>query len=135
MNLQDVVDHRQIADLVSRLGVWLDEKRFDDSRAVLAEDVEVDTPGGRTRGIDAVTEQARRNHAVDATHHVITDVLVDLDGDRATARANLTVTFVPDAADPATHRTHGERYRFDAVRTPDGWRLARVRVAPVWMTG
>ena len=129
-----LTDREAITDLVSELGLWLDEKRFEDARAVLADDVMVDTPGGRSQGIDAVVEQARRNHEAHDTHHVITNVLVDVDvdGDRATVRANLTATFAARADTPSF--VVGERYRFEAARLPAGWRLSRIRVVPVWRT-
>jgi hypothetical protein len=132
MSMQELVDRQAITDLISRLGLWLDEKRFDEARSVLTEDVTVTTPGGASEGVEAVAEQARRNHAVDRTHHVITNVLVELEGDRATAGANLVATF---ADGPDSLRTHGERYRFEALRTAAGWRLSRVQVIPVWMSG
>jgi SnoaL-like domain len=127
---RQLTDREAITDLVSELGLWLDEKRFEDARVVLAEDVMVDTPGGRSEGIDAVVEQARRNHDDHNTQHVITNVLVDVDGDRATVRANLTATFAA-LADKSSFVV-GERYRFEAVRLPAGWRLSRIRVIPVW---
>ena len=119
-------DHQDIVDLVSRLGLWLDEKRFEDARSVLTDDVTVRTPGGQAEGIERVVAQAGRNHQV-PTQHLITNVLVDLDGDRATATANLLVTFAGE-----TIERHGERYRFGAARTPDGWRLRRIEVTPIW---
>lgn len=127
-----LTDREAITDLVSELGLWLDEKRFDDARSILADEVTVDTPGGRSEGIDAVVAQARRNHEAHETHHVITNVLVDVKADRATVRANLTATFAALADKPSF--AVGERYRFDAVRLPAGWRLSRIRVIPVWRT-
>ena len=118
-------DRQDITDLISRLGRWLDDKRFGDARAVLTEDVTVSTPGGQAEGIDRVVAQASRNHQV-PTQHLITNVLVDVEGDTATATANLLVTF----AEPFSQQ--GERYRFGAARTPDGWRLSRVEVTPIW---
>ncbi len=119
-------DRQDITDLISRLGRWLDDKGFDDARSVLTEDVTVSTPGGQAEGIDRVVAQASRNHQV-PTQHLITNVLVDLDGDRATATANLLVTFAGDTID-----RQGERYRFGVARTDDGWRLSRIEVTPVW---
>jgi hypothetical protein len=113
--LQDLTDRQDITDLVSRLGLWLDEGRFDEASTVLVDHVTVDTPGGHAEGIEHVVAQARRNH-----QHAHLQI-----------RANLVVTF----ADDAVSSQQGERYRFDAVRTPDGWRLSRVEVVPVWKVG
>ena len=128
-------DRDSLIDLVSRLGLWLDEKRFDEAGSIFTDDVSVSTLGGSAEGIEAVAEQARRNHSVDRTQHVITNVLIDLDGDRATVGGNLMVTFVERADTPGTHFQLGERYRFKAARTPQGWRLSRVEVRPVWTSG
>ena len=119
-------DREHITDLISRLGRWLDDKRFDDARSVLTEDVTVSTPGGQAEGLERVVAQASRNHQV-PTQHLITNVLLDIDGDTAAATANLLVTFAGDTPDQ-----QGERYRFDAARTPDGWRLRRIEVTPIW---
>ena len=111
--VQQLHDRQAVTDLVSRLGLWLDgETTLDQARAILADDVAVSTPGGTATGLERVVAQARRNHEV-PTQHVITNVLVDLDGDRATAGANLIVAF-PDSI-------QGERYAFAAARG-DGWR-------------
>jgi SnoaL-like protein len=130
--LQDLTDRQAITDLVSRLGLWLDEKRFYDTESLFTKDVTVATPGGQAKGVGLVAAQARRNHDYERIQHVITNVLIDLDGDRAQVRANLIATLVPSAAEPAAHATLGERYRFDVVRSGDGWRLARIEVEPVW---
>src|SRR5215467_11652666 len=92
--LQDLTDRQAITDLVSRLGLWLDEGRFDEAPSILTDDVAVSTPGGQASGIERVIAQARRNHQFDALQHVISNVLIDLDGDRADIRANLVATFV-----------------------------------------
>jgi SnoaL-like domain len=70
----------------------------------------VATPGGSAQGIEAVVDQARRNHSVDATHHIMATIDVDVDGDQATARAKSIATFVPSAGRPRAFLMHGERY-------------------------
>lgn len=125
--LQALTDRQAVADLVDGLGLWLDEKRFGEARELLTEDVRVQTPGGVAEGIERVAAQAARNHTV-PTQHVITNVRVTLDGDRASAGANLVVTFAGERP-----RTLGERYAFQAVRRPEGWRLSSIRVDPIWV--
>jgi hypothetical protein len=125
--VEQLIDRQAVVDLVDGLGLWLDEKRFGDARELLTEDVRVQTPGGVAEGIERVAAQAARNHAV-PTQHVITNVRVVLDGDRATAGANLVVTFAGERL-----RTLGERYAFEAVRRAEGWRLSSIRVEPIWV--
>jgi hypothetical protein len=56
-------------------------------------------------------------------------------------RANLVVHFAEPldegrpALAPPLQFTLGEVYRFAVVRTPDGWRLARIETTPVWASG
>ena len=123
--LQRVEDRNAVVDLVSRLSLWLDEGRFDEAGTIFTEDISVKTPGGTASGLEAVVAQAKRTHDDVRTQHLMTNVLVDLDGDRATAGANLLATFVMDPSKPEETMPIGGRYSFEAVRTPDGWRLSR----------
>ncbi|MDL4816676.1 nuclear transport factor 2 family protein [Actinomadura opuntiae] len=121
------MDNDALTELVGRLGRWLDDKLFDDTRAVFTEDAEVTTPGGTSTGADALAAQARRNHTV-PTQHFITNPLIEVDGDRAAIDANLLVVFANDGGP----RVLGERYALEAARTPDGWRISKVRSRVVW---
>jgi len=140
--LQQLDDRTEITDLVYRLGICLDEGRFDDLRELVVEDATVRTPGGRSEGREALIAQARRNHPADqGSQHVVTNVLVDLDGDRAKVRANLVVHITTpddaptDAPAPPPRGTIGEVYRFELTRTPEGWRFSRIETVPLWVSG
>ena len=139
--IAELTDRNDITHLVYRLGAVLDDRRFDEMRALLVEAATVRTPGGAAEGRDAVIDQARRNHQPDEpTQHVITNPIIELDGDRAKVRANLVVNFAaparPDESLPAPPRkyTLGEIYNFDVVRTPEGWRFSSVETKPVWIS-
>lgn len=134
--LWELVDRYAIADLVGRLGLWLDEKLSDDARSLFTDDATANTPGGVVRGLGSLVDQARRNHsAFERTQHAITTVLIDLDGDRATVQANLIATFVRRADMPGSHVALGGRYRFEAVRAPEGWRFSWLDMNLVWASG
>ncbi|GGQ00894.1 hypothetical protein BKA00_005486 [Actinomadura coerulea] len=120
-------DRAELSDLVSRLGLWLDDKSPSDGRAVFTEDAEAHTLGGVAKGVEALVAQARRNHTV-PTQHFITNPLIDVAGDQAAIGANLLVFFAREDG----LRLLGERYELRAVRTADGWRVKRVEVRPIW---
>jgi hypothetical protein len=140
--LRGLRDRTEITDLIHHLGQCLDEGRFNEMRSLLVDDATVVTPGGGATGRDAVIAQAARNHtAHDRIQHLITDPLVEVDGDSGTVRANLVVHFatstdrVGTALAPPPRLTLGQLYRFDVVRTRQGWRLARIELTPIWAAG
>jgi hypothetical protein len=93
----------------------------------------VSTPGGTATGHDALVDQARRRHSQDAgIQHVITNQLVNIEGDRASVRANLLVSFARSGVSDPQPFLLGEVYRFELRRTDDGWRIAGLGSTPVW---
>lgn len=138
--LQQLADRAEITDLVSRLGLWLDEQAAGDATAILTADATAKTPGGVAQGREALVAQARRNHTAQ-TQHLIANVLIELDGDRADVGANAVATFADGPAEsalapglPAAGRALGVRYTFEVVRTADGWRIARLETSVRWTT-
>ncbi|MEV6280953.1 nuclear transport factor 2 family protein [Nocardia sp. NPDC051832] len=138
--VRELLDRDQISTLIDQLGVTLDEGRFEDLRTIYTAEATAHTPGGVATGIAAVIAQASRNHDPSKKiQHVLTNVLITLHGDTAEVRTNVVATFAPagDGARlaPEPEYTLGGVYRFDAARTAQGWRLASVRMSPLWSTG
>jgi hypothetical protein len=131
-------DRGDITQLIYRLYACLDEGRFDDLRPLFSEGITVRTPGGVAEGRDAAIAQASRNHSrEERVQHLVHNVLVDVNGDHADVRADVIVTFSADATPegrlaPEPRLTLGERFRYEAARSPQGWRLSRVDATPVW---
>lgn len=134
-------DRADVAQLIYRLYACMDEGRFGDLRSVFADEIAVRTPGGPAEGREAVIAQAARNHSTEErVQHFAHNVLVEVDGDRAHVRADVVVTFSDAAAPegrlaPEPRFTLGERFRYEAIRSPEGWRLSRVDATPVWASG
>jgi hypothetical protein len=124
MTLEALYDRNEITEVVAGLGRWLDDKRWDHADEVLAADVRVTSPGGVAEGRDAAVAQARRNHD-EVTQHLFTNVVVDLDGDRADVGAESLIALGPE-------RRVGSRYALGLVRTPAGWRIDALTVTPIW---
>ncbi|MCX4091715.1 nuclear transport factor 2 family protein [Nocardia sp. alder85J] len=129
-----LADRLDITDLFTRLGRLLDERRWDDLGTVYAEDVAVNSPRMQVRGLTEVLGFVRTGTAAEGEHtqHTTTDVLVDVEGDRATASANSFVYYYRDGERP--HQTSGLRLAVVASRTPAGWRISESRISLAWTT-
>ena len=127
-------DRIEIADLFARLANLLDEQRHDDVHTVYADDFVGHSPRGALHGLDELTALLKRSQvAGEHTQHVHGDVLVDVDGDRATATANQLTYFYRNGEPP--HRTSGLRVACTAVRTSAGWRFSEMQVTLAWTQG
>ncbi|MEV0620384.1 nuclear transport factor 2 family protein [Nonomuraea sp. NPDC050404] len=137
-NLTD--DRADLAELIYRLYACMDEGRFDGLRTVFADEISVRTPGGLASGRETVIAQASRNHSTgERVQHFVHNPLVEVHGDHADVRADVIVTFSDadapeDRLAPAPRRTLSERFRYEAIRSSEGWRLSRVDATPVWET-
>lgn len=133
---REMIDRWEVTDLVSGLGRLLDERRLDALGEVAATDIQAIFPFGSADDLEGLRALAARNLGVfEKSQHVITDVLVELDGDRAGVRANVIAVHVPSVGQPATHFTVGGTYRFEARRAAEGWRLTRMELDRVWTSG
>jgi len=132
-DLSTLIDHIDIERTILGVGRCLDERDFDGLRDLFTDDAGVSTPGGEVRGHDALVAQARARHSTDeGIQHLITNLLIDQDGDRAAVRANLLVTFAKTGVGDPAPFVLGEVYRFNLERTPSSWRITRLTSAPVW---
>ncbi|GAA3038214.1 nuclear transport factor 2 family protein [Streptosporangium longisporum] len=125
-------DRVEIAGLFTRLAHLLDDARWEDTGTVYTDDVVVRSPrGGELHGIEEIVGYLRGSEVEgERTQHLTTDLLVDVDGDRAAASANSLVYFYRDGRAP--HRTSGLRLTCTAVRTPAGWRFRESQITPAW---
>jgi hypothetical protein len=128
-----LLDRLEITELVARLGQWLDH-RTGDPAEIYDRDVVVRSPRGEFRGYDAVMAYLTREDPTgERAQHFHSDVLVDLDGDSASVTANQLVQFFHAGEPP--HRSSGLRLHYDAVRRPDGWRIAAAEIELQWLIG
>jgi hypothetical protein len=130
-SLAALQDRAEISDLISRLGVCLDEHRADEMRALFIESASVRTRTGVATGRDAVVGHAMRNHGgFERLQHTTANLLIQLDGDRAGVRANMIVGAVRTGLRP--HFLFGAVYNYELVRTDEGWRFAGLSMRQVW---
>ena len=128
MTLEEISDRIEINDLLVRYTVAIDEKDWELLDTVYTPDAKVDyTSSGGIKGEypEVRAWLAKALAAFPMTQHLISNSVVELAGDRATAR---TMVFNPmgTANDRGGYKLFfvGGWYEDKLVRTAAGWRIA-----------
>ncbi|WP_217139867.1 nuclear transport factor 2 family protein [Streptomyces sp. AC627_RSS907] len=139
-----VASRAEIAGLLNRYLVSLDDEELDEAwtAGLFTEDAVVAFPVSRHEGAEGMAEYHRTALAAfAATQHLGSPAVVELDGDRATFRANLISTHVhhahharPQGDLPPLFAT-GTFVDGEARRTPEGWRLNLLSFRLLWADG
>ncbi|WP_350280013.1 nuclear transport factor 2 family protein [Kribbella sp. HUAS MG21] len=131
-DLRELIDRAELADLVARHSLWIDEQRYDESDQLFTEDVVVESRRGTAQGIDALVALVRKGHDTYArTIHNKSNLVIEVDGDTATVRAHDVAVFVIDDKSEAIAAAI---HRYGARRTAQGWRFDRLEITPVALT-
>ncbi|MFB6873632.1 nuclear transport factor 2 family protein [Streptomyces sp. NPDC056323] len=135
--LRALTDRAEITGLMDRYLRSLDEGVFDEewARAFHTEDVTAEMPIGTVHGRDALLAHIRRGMALfDRTVHLGTDAVIEVDGDRATARGAQLSTHVLADGSGGLFISAGHADT-ELVRTADGWRISASALRVVWTQG
>ncbi|MEU0514350.1 nuclear transport factor 2 family protein [Amycolatopsis sp. NPDC006125] len=131
--IRELADRAELADLVARHSLWIDERRYDETDRLFTEDVVVTSARGEAQGIEALVDLARSNHDTYArTLHSKSNLVIDVDGDTATVRAHDIAVFV---LDDKTEAIAAGIHHYRARRTERGWRFDHLVISPVALTG
>ena len=124
-------DIEDIGDVLVRYATGIDRRNWPLFRSVFTDDCEIDYGEiGSWTGVDAVTAFMVAAHEMAGhTMHRITNQMVAVDGDSATARAYVDALIM--AQDNNSGVNAAGFYDDEFVRTDDGWRLARRRFTTV----
>ncbi|WP_067793203.1 nuclear transport factor 2 family protein [Actinomadura formosensis] len=130
--IRALADRAELADLVARHSLWIDEGRYGETDRLFTEDVVVKSPRGEAHGIGALIELVCSGHDTYVrTLHSKSNLIIEVDGETATVRAHDIAVFVID--DNAEALAAGFHH-YGARRTEDGWRFDRLVVTPVALT-
>lgn len=115
----------------------MDEKRSEDLRTIYTDRAVFEFSNNPDIGdLEAAVDNAKKmGEHFARTHHVMTNPIVDINGDNATVRANLIATHVYRDDKPGAHFDAGMVYHFMAVRTAQGWRFSHVKLERIWSNG
>jgi hypothetical protein len=130
--IRDLADRAELAALVARHSLWIDEARYDETSRLFTDDVVVNSRRGQARGPEALVSAARAAHEqYPRTMHSKANLIIETDGDVASIRAHDLAVYV---LDDKTEAVAAAIHRYGARRTRDGWRFDRLDVIPVALT-
>ncbi len=140
MTPEQLADRAEIHDVIVRYGWAIDTKDWALLDTCFTADAHVDyssNPGGKAGAYREVRRWLEKViSAFPVTQHLMANIDVTLDGDRATARTMVTNPQGAATRDGPLHFFFvGGRYDDEFVRTSDGWRIATRVETTLWFQG
>ncbi|WP_067483296.1 nuclear transport factor 2 family protein [Actinomadura hibisca] len=134
-------DRLNIVETCTRMAWHADQREWDALAGIFAEKVTLDYTslnGGEPAELtpeQIVGGWSQVLGGFDATQHLITNHLVTLEGDRAVCTASFQATHRLANPFGSPLWTLGGTYRFDLVRSGDGWLISGVVMTATWADG
>lgn len=135
--LRAMADRVELVALADRYFCLLDEQEFPAGWAdsVFTENACLEFPGRLCGDRTTIAEFLRHDaERYDRTQRIGADHLVAVHGDTASLCWNSVETGAFPAGDEDRYLSVGGRYRAEAARTPDGWRLTHLFLRLIWCT-
>jgi len=129
-----LTDRLEITEALARYAYGIDDRNFDAVSAIFTPDAHLDyaASGGPVADRDKVIAWIESGMGVvGPSQHLVTNVVVELDGDEATSRCLLFNPMIMPLEDPLLLYLGGG-YRDRWRRTDDGWRIVHRVQEIVW---
>lgn len=136
MDQQYLLDRLSITDFLTTYAHAVDTKDWTLYRSLFTPDAHIDytSAGGVEGSVDEVATWLETTmEFFSATQHLVSNEMVEIDGDTATVRA-MFFNPMQFAGDDAPYFDCGGWYNHELVRTEDGWRSRRLREDFSWTT-
>lgn len=135
-------DRAEISDVQLRYATGTDSHDWELFRSCFTDEIEVDFSEGfgqpvvRLSADDWVKETAPRMESFKATQHMITNLVISFESDdRAICVSYVRASHhLPNSAGDSDQIVYGY-YTNHFERTSKGWRIAKVTLTALWMTG
>jgi hypothetical protein len=131
--LRELRDRLDVSDAITRYAFALDERDWDAMASVWDDEIEFEAPHVESTSTvtrdDMVATIRATVGGFEATHHLIPNHLVTLNGDEATCKAYASAWHsVPTERGITDYCLIRGFYEFGLRRTGDGWRISAMRI-------
>jgi hypothetical protein len=142
--LESWADRAAVVELLHRYAIALDSRDWAAFRRLFTDDVVVEFMGGNGKNLVSWSDletmatyfESSRAGKAGGGQHVISNEVVELDGDRARAIAygtnRVAVPRDVDNDEEGHDELSGSIYEDDFVRTREGWRISRHTIRGLW---
>jgi hypothetical protein len=131
-------DRLQIVDVISSVGFHADQRRWDMVEAAFAEEAVIDYRSQETAAAGQSEPQALTPQEIVTawqtqlpgylhTQHLVTNPIIRIDGDRASATSQVYATHYLPNEEGEDYWTFIGFYEHELQRTSDGWRITLMR--------
>ena len=136
-SLQRLLDERDIVDVATRYCGALDTRDWGRLGEVFVPDATAELgDSGLLSGLEQIAATCRAALSpLDASHHLVGNHEVDVDGDAATHRCYVHAQHVRRGADGGRNYVVAGRYEDRLVRTSNGWRIVHRDLIVTWTDG
>jgi hypothetical protein len=135
--LQWLVDRAAVADVLTALARRADIRDYQGMVDLFADDGIIVVPFGSgsmpARDLGPATEKIFEQY--EATHHLLGNIEIDIDGDTARSHHYVLATHLPSRERPNEHADIGAWYDNEYRRTLAGWRLTTLDLGFVYSSG
>ena len=137
--LQDLSDRAEITEILYRYATALDESHREFLSDVFLPDAlfEIGAGVGAYHGPGEIADVVLEFlGGLEASQHIITNPVIELDGDTARSRCYLHAQhYMPDQRTGGNTLEIGGTYHDELVRAPNGWRIRHRRLEVTWTDG
>lgn len=142
--LKEIIERTQISDLLVRYFAAIDDKCVDMKtvKATFTIDAKIIRPDGTAIvGQENILDGHLKSFArFKATHHVITNFIVDVNNDAATLRSNIIANHVwaDNEDNPSLNNKHflaDGVFSAQAIKVDNRWRVCELKNHVVWRAG
>jgi hypothetical protein len=134
-------DRLDIIEACTRFGWHADHREWERMAELLTDELYVDYSAlvggepGEAKSAELIAGWKEQFARLAATQHLITNHLVEVDGDTAVCTAHFHAQHVAAVAHGDHKLVLSGHYRFGLVRTGGGWQINSVEMTPTWSTG
>lgn len=139
--LQELKDKADIQDLIHRYATGIDLRDWDLFRSIFADEIEIDfssysgQPASKMSADDWVAQCRAMLPGLDATQHLFSNFVVDVNGDEAVATLYMQAEHFIANTDGDNSHTLGGYYTHNLKRGSDGWKIHKYALNVTWSRG